>query len=98
MDCWRGEGGVSIRGEHDVEAGEVFLEVITADGSPPPVPFECPAFSGQFRVWVPVSMHESLTARARYEGISLNTLIVALLAEGLGSREVRTFRRSGVSA
>ena len=67
-------------------AAEAFVEVLAESGSPIPSPLELPLFSGQFRVRVPVSMHETLVARARHEGVSLNTLIVSLLAEGLGSR------------
>lgn len=40
--------------------------------------------SGQFRVRLPVELHEALTAEAERQGVSLNTLVVALLAGGLG--------------
>jgi len=36
---------------------------------------------------LPRSLHASLQARARAEGVSLNTLVLALIAEGLGKRE-----------
>lgn len=36
---------------------------------------------------VPRSLHDSLVARAEMEGTSLNTLVMMLLAEGLGKRE-----------
>jgi predicted HicB family RNase H-like nuclease len=39
--------------------------------------------SGQLRVRLPVDLHEALTAEAERQGVSLNTLIVALLAGGL---------------
>ena len=42
--------------------------------------------SGQFRVRVPVELHAALAAEAERQGVSLNTLIVALLAGGLGWR------------
>ena len=67
-------------------AAEAFVEVLAESGCPIPAPLKMTSFSGQFRVRVPVSMHETLVARARREGVSLNTLIVSLLAEGLGSR------------
>lgn len=73
-------------------AAEAFVEVIADSGSPIPVPLELPSYSGQFRARVPVSMHETLVARARHEGVSLNTLIVGLLAEGLGVRGDRFLR------
>src|ERR1035437_1456062 len=36
---------------------------------------------------LPRSLHASLQARAKAEGVSLNTLVLALIAEGLGKRE-----------
>lgn len=36
---------------------------------------------------LPRSLHASLQARARAEGVSLNTLVLTLIAEGLGRRE-----------
>lgn len=42
--------------------------------------------SGQWRMRAPRSLHQRLTARAKAEGVSLNTLAVSLLAEGLGRR------------
>ena len=40
--------------------------------------------SGQLRVRLPVELHEALAAEAERQGVSLNTLIVALLAGGTG--------------
>jgi antitoxin HicB len=36
---------------------------------------------------LPRSLHASLQARAKAEGVSINTLVLALIAEGLGRRE-----------
>lgn len=36
---------------------------------------------------LPRSLHTSLQARAKAEGVSINTLVLALIAEGLGQRE-----------
>lgn len=44
------------------------------------------AYSGQWRQRVPKSLHASLARRAMQEGVSLNTLVATLLAEGLGRR------------
>lgn len=46
------------------------------------------AYSGQWRQRVPKSLHASLARRAMQEGVSLNTLVATLLAEGLGRRAV----------
>lgn len=43
--------------------------------------------SGKFVAHVPRSIHSQLVARARTEGVSLNTLVLAYIAEGLGRRE-----------
>jgi antitoxin HicB len=40
--------------------------------------------SGQFVVRLPPALHRALTERARDQGVSLNQLVVALLAGGIG--------------
>ena len=42
---------------------------------------------------LPRSLHASLQARAKAEGVSLNTLVLALIAEGLGRREGADIKR-----
>lgn len=53
-----------------------------------PVPPEDVAsdFSGQLRLRLPSSLHERLTRLAAAEGVSLNQELVAILAEGCGSK------------
>lgn len=46
-----------------------------------------PNASGKFVARVPKTIHAKLTARAKAEGVSLNTLVLAFIAEGLGRRE-----------
>jgi antitoxin HicB len=62
-------------------------------GRPLPQPGATEA-SGQWRQRVPRSLHARLTARAEGEGVSLNTLVTALIAEGLGRREARPRRKA----
>ena len=45
--------------------------------------------SGKFVARVPKSVHAQLTTRAKAEGVSLNTLVVAFIAQGLGRKEGR---------
>ena len=45
------------------------------------------AASGQWRQRVPKSLHSRLVTRAEQEGVSLNTLVTAMIAEGLGKRK-----------
>jgi hypothetical protein len=44
--------------------------------------------SGKVLARLPRSMHMQLKARAKTEGVSLNALVLAFIAEGLGRRNV----------
>ncbi|MDR0478299.1 MAG: type II toxin-antitoxin system HicB family antitoxin [Burkholderiaceae bacterium] len=44
-----------------------------------------PSASGKFIIRAPKTMHARLTTRAKAEGVSLNTMVLTLLAEGLGT-------------
>ncbi|MBC7944783.1 MAG: type II toxin-antitoxin system HicB family antitoxin [Burkholderiales bacterium] len=58
------------------------------------IPRSFSAVSGRFVQRVPRSLHAQLIARAKAEGVSLNTLVVSLVAEGIGRRqEGRAIRR-----
>ena len=50
------------------------------------VPNAGDAYAGQWRQRVPKSLHAALVRRASHEGVSLNMLATALLAEGIGRR------------
>ncbi|MDL1864914.1 toxin-antitoxin system HicB family antitoxin [Betaproteobacteria bacterium PRO5] len=52
-----------------------------------PRPGELP--SGKFIARIPCSLHARLTARAKQEGVSMNSLVSAFLAESLGRKESR---------
>jgi antitoxin HicB len=56
------------------------------DSVPPPSQPSDDAYSGRWNMRVPKSLHRRLAERAKAEGVSLNTLAVTLLAEGLGRR------------
>ena len=51
-----------------------------------PVPAPSTWMSGKWVQRVPKSLHAKLAAKAGKEGVSLNTLVVSLIAEGLGRR------------
>ncbi len=57
-------------------------------GEPVPQPGCPPSAGAQWRQRAPKSLHSRLVARARGEGVSLNTLVISMLAEGLGRRSV----------
>ena len=64
-------------------AVKAYLRSCVKHGDPIPQPS---ASSGQWRQRVPRSMHARLVSKAREEGVSLNTLVTAMIAEGLGQR------------
>jgi antitoxin HicB len=64
-----------------------WIKAVRSAGRVVPIPGE-PA-SGKFIARVPRSMHARLSARAKQEGVSMNALVSAFLAESLGRREGR---------
>ncbi|MEZ4592211.1 MAG: toxin-antitoxin system HicB family antitoxin [Chloroflexota bacterium] len=54
---------------------------------PVPEPGSGGSYSGKFIQRVPKSLHARLAARARQEGVSMNTLVNTFLAESLGKKE-----------
>lgn len=72
------------------QAAELWLEVARNQGRAiPPSSANEPA-SGKFVLRMPVFLHRQLRERARREGVPLNQLVVALLAQ----REAETRKRS----
>ncbi len=69
------------------EAMEGWLEVAVAYGDEIPPPKEhFPEHSGKFQVRLPVGLHGKLAAVAKEQEVSLNQLVTAILAEGVGWR------------
>ena len=66
------------------DAVKSYLLSCAKHGDPFPKPSEA---SGQWRQRVPRSLHARLVNKARQEGVSLNTLVIAMIAEGLGKRQ-----------
>lgn len=67
------------------DAIAAWIEAMQASGRAIPAPGEAP--SGKFIARVPRSLHARLAARAKQEGVSMNALVSALLAESLGRRD-----------
>lgn len=65
------------------EAVDLALQAYRAKGWPLPEPMLISSYSGQFRVRLPKDLHARLAERALDQGVSLNTLVVALLAQGV---------------
>lgn len=69
------------------DALKAWISSAKADGYSVPLPYSHKMYSGQFRLRVPRSMHAKLAARAKEEEVSLNTIAIALLAEGLTRKQ-----------
>lgn len=62
------------------------IAALKAAGLPVPLPTQATAASGKFVARIPKSVHAKLSSRAKAEGVSLNTLVVSLLSDGLGRK------------
>ena len=70
------------------------LPTLKEFANPIPAPGTFAIASGKWRRRVPKTLHAHLVERARREGVSLNTLVAAMIAEGLGNRQSRRRRAS----
>jgi antitoxin HicB len=68
------------------DAKRDWIAAIKEAGRPIPLPSVEPAesHSGKWQLRTPKSLHRKLAEQAQREGVSLNTLAVSFLAEGLG--------------
>jgi predicted RNase H-like HicB family nuclease len=70
------------------EAFAAWVSARVHAGKPVPAPNytpePIPEASGRFVTRLPKSVHAKLAQRARAEGVSLNTLVLSYIAEGLG--------------
>jgi len=60
-----------------------WIKTATEFNDPIPKPSMPHRYSGQWRMRAPKSLHAALASRAKEEGVSLNTLAITLLAQGL---------------
>lgn len=78
--------------EHAIEEGRdafrCWMLAHVEDGRPVPLP-NSGGEPGKFVQRLPKSLHAKLAARARQEGVSLNTLVLTFIAEGLGRDGLR---------
>ena len=70
------------------EAKRDWIAAMREAGRQVPLPSadDAEAYSGKWVLRTPKSLHRGLAERARQEGVSLNALAVAMLAQGLGQR------------
>ncbi|MBF0429408.1 MAG: type II toxin-antitoxin system HicB family antitoxin [Magnetococcales bacterium] len=76
--------------ENGMDALRGMIETLKTEGLPVPVPGSG-GFSGKFVARVPKTLHAKLVTKARRDGVSLNALVTALLAEGVGSARGSAF-------
>ena len=69
------------------EALKATIATLRAKAVPVPAPNSGGVASGKFVARVPKTIHAQLTSRAKVEGVSLNTLVVTFIAQGLGRKE-----------
>jgi predicted RNase H-like HicB family nuclease len=84
-------GGISALGETRENAVaelsiaiSLTVETYLEEGWDLPAPLSAPAYSGQFRVRLPKSLHAWLAEKAAAEDVSLNTLVIHLLSRARG--------------
>lgn len=74
---------------HGQDALKATIATLKAKGLPVPAPNGGGVASGKFVARVPKTVHAQLATRAKAEGVSLNSLVLTFIAEGLGRREGR---------
>ena len=63
------------------------IATLKAKELPVPAPNGGSVASGKFVARVPKTVHAQLATRAKAEGVSLNSLVLTFIAEGLGRRQ-----------
>ena len=86
LGCWSDGATPEETIENGRDALQSWLAVAQEFGDDIPRPF--PAVSGRFVQRVPRSLYARLIARAKAEGVLLNTLVVSLVSQGIGKSQV----------
>lgn len=73
--------------KNGLDALEETIAALESMNLPVPEPGSGGSYSGKFVQRVPKSLHARLVARAKQEGVSMNTLVNTFLAESLGKKE-----------
>ena len=86
-DCFSDGDTVEEALENGKDALKSTIAALKAKDIPIPAPNGGSVASGKFVARVPRTVHARLSSRAKAEGVSLNTLVLAFIAEGLGRKE-----------
>jgi antitoxin HicB len=84
--CWSDGATPEETIENGRDALQSWLAVAQEFGDDIPRPFS--SVSGRFVQRVPRSLYARLIARAKAEGVLLNTLVVSLVSQGIGKSQV----------
>ena len=79
--------------ENGRDAIRSWIETARAHGDEIPAPGSSSRSSGRWVQRVPKSLHTRLAQRAEHEGVSLNALVISLLAEELGRKDAFSSER-----
>ena len=71
--------------ENGLDALKATIAALKSKKLPVPAPNSGGVASGKFVARVPKTVHAQLATRARAEGVSLNSLVLTFIAQGLGS-------------
>ena len=80
--------------ENGKDAFDCWMEAQVEWGRPIPSPFSA-GMPGKFVQRVPKSLHAKLSALAKQEGVSINTLVLSFIAEGVGMEEAHAGKVGG---
>ena len=75
--------------ENGRDALKATIAALKARKLPVPAPNSGGVASGKFVARVPKTVHAQLATRAKAEGVSLNTLVLTFIAQGLGGVSAR---------
>ena len=80
------------------DAKRIWIETALEKGKEIPEPREERKFSGRFVVRIPKTLHRRLAEMAEKEGVSLNTVVVQVLSEGIAHKETLSLIDAKLSA
>ncbi len=80
--------------ENGRDALKATIAALKAKKLPVPSPNGGGVASGKFVARVPKTVHAQLATRAKAEGVSLNTLVLTFIAQGLGAASSRARSKS----
>lgn len=84
--CISDGGTIEEAIKNGIDAVDSWIKTSQEYNDPVPEPGNSQA-SGRFVQRIPKSLHARLAARAKQEGVSMNALVTAIIAESLGKRE-----------